>query len=416
MPRISIHKLNYSDYAGRLYQATTAKVMWTDEDEVYQVAREIRSEIAAKLTAKGIVGEKALKEQESLTRKAMEHLGNAYAVLARSKGESVSGSGEGVLHQLLDDEMSGSELTLAESLYGFRNYTETPSEDGWSLAVQVVSGAEGAAAIAFGILLSPFALFGLIPALGGFFYGYHLRQENLENVRQSDPQWIRGESIYPMGEEFYYSHSGFVVNEGKQHYYVDMPAREGEQMLGELAGVAQKEEAWIYIKFWRGGRTFERFVEFGIEEEPSLTYQDTSILMRLVEDPSVQISEIRLYHIHPRGEDILGRNEHFVSPNDIVNTIQLSEAIKERGYKRKLEARAVTPKGVYVLTPKKQISPSDILLGLVRYVFWLDNGIPKREKDAIRAIQKTGLVTARYYYHDRSVALLEAREDRFQFL
>lgn len=412
MPSVNIKKIAYDSYATRLYQATTAKIMWTDEDEVYQVAREIRSEIAAKLTAKGIIGEKALKEQESLTRKAMEHLGNAYAVLARSKGESTSGSGEGALRELLNDEMGGSELALAESLYGFRNYTETPSEDGWSLAVQVVSGAEGAAAIACGILLSPFAFFGLIPALGGFFYAYHLRQENLENFRQSDPKWIQGESVYPLGDEFYYSRSGFIVNEGKQHYYMDMPAQKGEEMLGELAAVAQKEEAWIYIKFRRGGRTFERFIEFGFDEELGQTYQDASVLMRLVEDPSIKISEIRLYHIHTRGEDPEGIPEYFVSPEDIVNTIQLSEEVKQRDYKRRLDARAVTPKGVYVLTPKKKISLLDIPLGLAQYAFWLDNGIRKREKDAVRAIQKTGLVTARYYYHDRRVALLEAREDR----
>lgn len=158
MPAVNIKSIHYQEYASRLYEATAG--VGTDESEVNRVAKEIRSEIANQVNGAAVHGQKAVDQQNALTKQAMKHLGDAYAVIANARGntEYVKGDGEATIQTILQEELSGGELALANRLYGLEAYTSFDTDDGWMEIGQWAS---------VGVMLSPFALAALsmIPPL-----------------------------------------------------------------------------------------------------------------------------------------------------------------------------------------------------------------------------------------------------------
>lgn len=124
MPTVDIKSINYQKYAESLLKATDG--IGTDESTLYQVAKDIRTEIAAQVNKAGFDGERAVEQQNTLIRQATKYLGDAYSLMTKEKGNTdyIKGEGTETIETILREELSGYELSFANRLYGFEAYTE----------------------------------------------------------------------------------------------------------------------------------------------------------------------------------------------------------------------------------------------------------------------------------------------------
>lgn len=406
---MDIKTYNFKALAGRLFEATHE--IGTDEEAVFKVARDLRAEIAQSLVDKKIIGATAVEKQNILTHQAMKYLGDAYSALAREKGDAdlVHATGEETIENILTEELSGAELSLAQRLFAFQEYTPIDSDEGLIGAGKIGTYVAGAGLVVGAIFLTPFLLLGLLPLAGGYYY-LHEEGNDLDRIFDVfDPRTIQGNAELKLDGENYYARSDFIVNEEDFHYYIDTNAKAAEKQLAQLAAEAEKEESWIYIRFRKKGKTFERFIENGVNEENGYVVGESDVLNGLLADKTIKLDEIRFYHIHPYPDkEFMG--ELFSSSDDIQSSVKVTQSLRLAGFKGKIEHRAVTPKGIYVLAAKKDASHF-VDAKVADFDLWLENNMKdKRERDIVAGILATGLVQAKYIYHQKEMERLEKFE------
>ncbi len=231
------------------------------------------------------------------------------------------------------------------------------------------------------------------------------------------------------GLDHYFSAS---AGEGsvQRHCYTDITRDKIKPELTKLTFTASTEKVWVYVKYIEDGVIRERLFNIGNMELAGRV----GGLFNLTEfgewlaNPSVKVSDISLYHIHPVAGSSHwdnGLESLFASHGDLAALIMLSSALRRFGYSGPLDFRIETPLGEYILTPndkkiKKEADAAarqaeDLSNG---YLKWFKSGQHQMtvmyEPDVLHGLNKSGVVSASYVYHNEATKDIIALYEEFR--
>lgn len=243
-------------------------------------------------------------------------------------------------------------------------------------------------------------------------------------VKTAPPQIVR-----MFGLDHHFSTS---VEEGsvQRHCYTDITRGEIRPELTKLTFTASTEKVWVYVKYIEDGVIRERLFNIGDMEAAA----KASGLFNLTEfsewlaNPSVKVLDISLYHIHPiAGSSHWDKSLEslFASPGDLAALIMFSSALRRYGYFGPLDFRIETPFGEYILTPNDKKIESEKGAATKQaenisngYLKWFEYGQRQMtvmyEPDVLPGLNKSGVVSASYAYHNEAIKDVIALYEEFR--
>lgn len=243
-------------------------------------------------------------------------------------------------------------------------------------------------------------------------------------VKTAAPQVVR-----MFGLDHHFSTS---VEEGnaQRHCYTERARDKIKPELTKLTFTARTEKVWVYVKYAEDGVAHERSFNIGNMED----IDKASCQINLTEfsewlaTPPVKVLDISLYHIHPISDSSRWDNSLeslFASPRDLAALIMFSSALRRYGYFGPLDFRIETPFGEYILTPddkkierEKGAATKQAEALSSEYLKWFKSGQRQMtvtyEPDVLPGLNKGGVVSASYAYHNEAIKDVIALYEEFR--
>lgn len=215
-----------------------------------------------------------------------------------------------------------------------------------------------------------------------------------------------------LGAKFTYKeHLELNVDDDENHYFTHMSRSDGEKEVAKLAAAVTKEELWVFIKYEFKGTTHETWIETGkVSSETRVQSGDAyTVIMSVLGNVDVSVSELTIAHLHPGGKMIDGSTASgFMSGADIESTLTWKGILKDLGYSGAFDEKAISPLGIYTITPDPSLAGLSSYQYVARgtlanatYDAWVDtNKMDLRFEDqVVAAANQLRVVVVSFTYH-----------------